>query len=124
MRVLLFCLLLLIWAPKPFWGAEGYIDVTAPTGRKLQLAVAPVTALSGPAALDLALPGAFEVAAVEAGTAGADLVLKCAYAVNGSALTLECRLIDPVLNRELAAKRYTGGLKELRRMGHAFADEV
>jgi len=136
MRVLLFCLLLLIWAPKPFWGAEGYIDVTAPTGRKLQLAVAPVTALSGPAApdlarelaelfgFDLALPGPFEVAAVEAGTAGADLVLKCAYAVNGSALTLECRLIDPVLNRELAAKRYTGGLKELRRMGHAFADEV
>jgi TolB protein len=135
MKILLLLLLLLL-APHPSRAADGYLDVTAPAGRKLQLSIAPATVLSGPAApdlgreladlfgFDLGLFGSFSVAAPGAGTAGADLVLKTAYALNGSALTLECRLFDPVLNRELAAKRYTGGLKELRRMGHAFSDEV
>lgn len=135
MKILLLCLFLL--APQLGYAAEEYIDVTAPAGRKQpQLAIAPASALSGPAApelarelaelfrFDLGLAGPFEVSAPDAGLAGADLVLKSAYAVDGSALTLECRLYDPVLNRELTAKRYTGGLRELRRMGHAFADEV
>ena len=134
MRLFLLCLLLL--APQFCQAAEGYIDITVPTGRKQQLYIAPTTALSGPAApelgrelsellaFDLGLAGPFSVSAPEAGAAGADLVLKTAYAVNGAGLTLECRLFDPLLNRDLAAKRYTGGMKELRRMGHAFADEV
>ena len=136
MRIILLFLMLLLSAPGVSRGAEGYLDVTAPAGRKQQLYLAPSTALSGPAApelgrevvellaFDLSLAGPFNVSPPEAGAAGADLVLKTAYAVNGTALTLECRLFDPVLNRDVAAKRYTGGLKELRRMGHAFADEV
>lgn len=115
---------------------EGVIDVTGASGRKLQFAIAPATALSGPAApevarelgelfaFDLGLAGEFSVSDPAAGNAGADLVLKSAYAVEGNSLTLECRLVDQVLNRELSAKRYTGTLKDLRRMGHAFADEV
>jgi TolB protein len=135
MKIFLCCLLLLI-APEFCLAAEGFIDVTAPAARKLQLAIAPATALSGPAApevgrelaellgFDLGLAGPFNVALPAAGSAGADLVLKSAYAVNGNALTVECRLVDQILNREVTAKRYTGGMRELRRMGHAFADEV
>jgi TolB protein len=135
MRMLLLFLCLLL-APELSGAAETYLDVTAPAGRKQQLYLAPATALSGPAApevgrevvellgSDLGLAGIFGVSPPEVGSAGANLILKTAYLVNGSALTLECRLFDPVLNRDLAAKRYTGTLKELRRMGHAFADEV
>jgi TolB protein len=135
MRVFLLCILLLV-APELCCAAEGYIDVTAPASRKLQLSIAPATALSGPATpevgrelaelfgFDLGLAGPLNISPPAAGAAGSDLVLKSAYAVNGSTLTLECRLFDQVLNRELTAKRYTGGMKELRRMGHAFADEV
>ena len=115
---------------------DSYIDVVAPAGRKLQLFIEPAKALSGPAvpelgrelgelfAFDLGLAGPFKVSKPEAGAAGADLVLKTSYAVNGTGLTLECRIFDAVLNRELTAKRYTGTLKELRRMGHAFSDDV
>jgi TolB protein len=134
-KIVLVCLLLLL-SPTVFWAAEGFLDVTAPAGRQQKLYIAPATTLSGPAApevgrelsellgFDLGLTGTFSVSAPEAGAAGADLVLKSAYALNGNALTLECRLFDPLLNRDLAAKRYTGTLKELRRMGHAFSDEV
>jgi TolB protein len=135
MRVLLLCMLLLA-APHFCWGADDYITITAPAGKKPQLAIAPSTALSGPAspetarelaelfAFDLGLTGLFTVSSPSEPTAGAAMVLKSAYAVIGNALTLECRLYDQILNRELAAKRYTGGPKELRRMGHAFSDEV
>jgi TolB protein len=135
MKIFLLCILLLL-APVLGLAAEGYIDITAPANQKQQLYIAPTTVLSGPVApevgrelaelfvFDLGLAGPFNVSAPAAGTAGANLVLKSAYTVNGTALTLECRLFDPVLNRELAAKRYTGALKELRRMGHAFSDEV
>ena len=37
---------------------------------------------------------------------------------------LECRLYDVAKETELTAKRYTGEMKDLRRMGHAFSDEV
>jgi TolB protein len=135
MKIFLLIMLLLM-VPGGCWGGDGYIDITAPVTRKPQLYIAPSTALSGPAspelareladllAFDLGLADIFSVSAPAAGVAGADLVLKSAYAVSGNSLTLECRLFDQVLNHELTAKRYTGGMKELRRMGHAFADEV
>jgi TolB protein len=135
MKFLVLCMLLLI-APQSCWSAEGVIDVTAPVSRKPQLYVAPPTALSGPAEpemahelavllqYDLSIAGPFSVLPPEAGSAGAALVLKSAYSVNAGSLTVECRLFDQVLNHELTAKRYTGSKKELRRMGHAFADEV
>jgi TolB protein len=135
MKYLLLVLMLLMPA-QTIRAVEGYLDVTAPAGRKQQLYVAPATLLSGNAApevgrelgelfvFDLGLAGQFNVTAPENGGSGADLVLKTAYGVADGSFTLECRLFDPALNRDLAAKRYSGTLKDLRRMGHAFADEV
>lgn len=136
MKIILFCLMLLMAPGVTRAADEAVLDVTAPAGRKLQLALAPAAPLSGEPApevareltdlfeFDLRLAGIMEVAHPSAGTAGADLLLRSGYAVSGNSLTLECRLVDQVLNRELTAKRYTGGIKDLRRMGHAFSDEV
>ena len=135
MRTILLLIMLLL-APQMALAAEGYIDVTAPVSRKLKLFIAPTTPLSGQVTpevsrelselfgLDLSLAGPFEISATETAGTGSDLVLKSAYSAQGNAITLECRLFDQVLNREVTAKRYSGGAKELRRMGHAFSDEV
>jgi len=135
MMVFLLCLLLLI-PHELSRAADSYIDVTAPAGRKLQLFIEPARILSGVAvpelgrelgelfAFDLGLAGPFKVSTPETGAAGAGLVLKTSYAVNGTGFTLECRIFDAVLNRELTAKRYSGSINELRRMGHAFSDDV
>jgi len=129
-------LLLLCLVPQVCQTADPYVEITAPSNRKLQLYLAPATTLSGAPSPDLArelagllsfdlsLAGVFSVAGAETNQSGAVLVLKSAYALSPAGLTLECRLFDTVLNRELAAKRYTGSAKDLRRMGHAFADEV
>ena len=134
MKLILLCSLLML-LPQ-VCRADGYTEITAPVTRKPQLYLAPTTALSGPAApdaarelaelldYDLGLTGIFSVVSPPAGPAGSDLVLKSGYAVKDGGFTLECHLIDQVLNREVAAKRYTGSMKELRRMGHAFVDEI
>ncbi|GFO65932.1 protein TolB [Geomonas paludis] len=131
MRILLI-LLLLVLGPQGF-AAESYLDVTAPTSGKMKLAIGPTTALSGAVpgdvarelpelfGFDLGIAGPFEIAPGEA--AGA-LLLKSAYGVQGDTAILECRLVDQVLNKEIIAKRYSGRVKDLRRMGHAFSDEV
>jgi TolB protein len=129
-------ILLLLLSPHILF-AEETLDVTAPVTRtQLKVAIAPALPLSGPAApeaakeladlftFDLTLSGLMTVSAGPAAATGADLLLKTAYAVTGNAVTVECRLVDQVLNRELAAKRYSGTMKELRRMGHSFSDEV
>ena len=132
---------------------QNFIEVTAPGNRALQLAIAPTVALSGSAdtgiagelaelfRFDLTLAGLFAVqeARVKEGksgirpgdfdfapwkASGADLLLKTAYSVTGSSFTLECRLYDVIRGTELTAKRYSGDLKELRRMGHTFSDEI
>ena len=130
MRILLLFMLLL--APEFCHAAEGYLDVTAPVSHKLKLYIAPTAPLSGGIepqvaeelsemfGLDLGLAGPFEISP----SAGADLLLKSAYELRDGKVTLECRLVDQVLNREMTAKRYTGSAKDLRRMGHAFSDEV
>ena len=100
MRVFLLCLLLLM--PQQLSrAADSFIDVVAPAGRKLQFFIGPARALSGPAvpelgrelgelfAVDLGLAGPFKVSTPEAGAAGADLVLKTSYAVNGTGLILD-----------------------------------
>ena len=136
MKVFLLCLLLLVMTSEFSRAEDGFIDVTAPAGGKLRLSIDAATPISGPSApelgrelrelftFDLGLTGLFNVSAPAAGTSGADLVLKTAYALKGTELTLECRIFDAVLNRELTGKRYTGPRKDLRRMGHAFSDEV
>ena len=132
MRTILLLLLLLL-APNVF-ATEGYIDVTAPASAKMRLYIAPTAPLAGgqvPAdtarelpelfGFDLGVAGLFDITPDAAASA---LVLKSACMVQGDTATLECHLVDQALNRELAAKRYSGRLKDLRRMGHAFSDEV
>ena len=132
---------------------NSYIEVTAPGNRALQLAIAPPTALAGSADMkiagelaelfrfDMTLAGPFTVqealgiegrSGIRPGdfdfaswkSSGADLLLKTGYSVSGTTLTLECRLYDVARGSELTAKRYTGDLKDLRRMAHTFSDEI
>ena len=136
MRVFLLCLLLLLMTSEFTRAEDGFIDVTAPAGGKLRISIEAATPISGPPspelgrelrelfAFDLGLTGIFKVSTPEAGAAGSDLVLRTSYSLNGTELTLECRIFDAVLNRELTGKRYTGARNDLRRMGHAFSDEV
>jgi TolB protein len=133
-------------------GAE-YIEVTAPGNQSIRLAVARPVPLSGQAnaataqeladifAFDLTLAGPFTVmpapatsadTGIRAGqfsfgqwqSAGADLLLKAGYIVTGTSLVVECRLYDVVKQRELTVKRFTGGTRDLRWMGHSISDEV
>ncbi|GFO53028.1 protein TolB [Geomonas sp. Red276] len=132
-KLLLISILLLL---PGLCSGQTYLDIAAPVSGKPQLVLAPSTTLSGPASpevakelselfsLDLGLAGLFDVTTAGQAAPGAPLLLKSAYAVDGNSLVIECRLLDQVLNRELTAKRYSGSIKELRRMGHAFSDEV
>ena len=153
MKNSLIVLMVVLMTPAFLCAQQGYLEVTAPGNRNLQLAVAPPTLLAGaPDAkiaaeiaelfrFDMTLAGPFTVqeARVTEGksgirpgdfdfapwkSSGADLLLKSGYAVSGATLTLECRLYDVVKGTEITAKRYTGDLKEMRRMGHTFSDEI
>lgn len=132
---------------------QGYLEVTAPGNRAQQLAIAPPASLAGSQnsavageiaelfRFDMTLAGPFAVmeapvaegrGGIKPGTfdfapwkaTGADLLLKSGYSIAGNTLVLECRLYDVTRETELTAKRYTGDLKELRRMAHTFSDEI
>ncbi|HEY6872341.1 MAG TPA: Tol-Pal system beta propeller repeat protein TolB [Geobacteraceae bacterium] len=132
---------------------QAYIEVTAPGNRQLQLAIASPVPLADGAnqatageiaelfRFDMTLAGPFAVQAAPAGEgksgikpgsfdfapwkgAGADFLLKSGYSVSGTTIVLECRLYDVARETEVTAKRYTGGLKEIRRMAHTFSDEI
>ncbi len=149
--LLLVCFLLL--TPACLWAQQGYLEVTAPGNRTLQLAIASPAPLGGnndPAVtrelaelfrFDLTLAGPFTVqetpvtdgkSGIKPGSfdfapwkaTGADLLLKTGYSLSGSTLVLECRLYDVGREAELTAKRYTGDRKDLRRMAHSFSDEI
>lgn len=149
--ILLFSILLL--APAALSAEQGYLEVSAPGNRVLELAIAAPTAISGGAdpalaaelaelfRFDLALAGPFAVreargtdanSGIKPGSfdfapwksSGADLVLKTGYSVSNGTLMIECRLFDVARESELTAKRYTADIKDLRRMGHYFSDEV
>ncbi|HEX9007532.1 MAG TPA: Tol-Pal system beta propeller repeat protein TolB, partial [Bacteroidota bacterium] len=146
-------LLLLLSVPTLLDAQQGYLEITAPGNRALQLAIAPPIPLSGSQdsgvakdiagifGFDMTLAGPFTVQAAAAaegksGTRpgefdfapwkalGTDLLLKSGYSISGSTLILECRLYDVTRGTEVTAKRYTGSLKEVRRMSHTFSDEI
>jgi TolB protein len=152
MKKALFLTIFFLCASMAF-AQQAYIEVTAPGNRALQLAIAPPVALAGSAdtkiagelaelfRFDMTLAGPFTVqeARISEGksgikpgdfdfapwrSTGADLLLKSGYTVSGTTLTLECRLYDLARGSELTAKRYTGELKEMRRMAHTFSDEI
>jgi TolB protein len=55
---------------------------------------------------------------------GAESLIKGTYSLNGDKLAVEARLFDVVNHRLLTGRRYVGEAKDVRRMGHAFADLV
>ncbi len=153
MKKIFLVMALLIFPAAVFAASQGYLEVTAPGTRLLQLAIAPPVALAGPEnsafskdivdalRFDMTLAGPFNVTTspVTEGTsgirpgdfdftpwkaAGADLLIKTGYSQANGNVTLECRLYDVVRSQELAAKRYSGSAKELRRMAHTFSDEI
>lgn len=55
---------------------------------------------------------------------GALALVKGWYTVSGATLTVEVRLFDVYQRRQIVGKRYNGGVGDLRRMAHRFADEI
>ncbi len=152
-KVLFIMTLLGLLLPAVLSAQEGYLEVTAPGNRQIQLAIAPPQSLTGAAKpevakeiaevlqFDLTLAGPFAVraGAINQGTsgirhgefdfavwqaAGAELLIKSGYTLAADSVTVEYRLYDVIKQQELAAKRYTGRLADLRRITHTFADEV
>jgi TolB protein len=131
---------------------QSFLDVTAPGNRQLQLAIPYAASLNGTPIsavmneindvlrFDLTLAGPFSVmtgtgapsGGIRPGefdfgpwkAAGADLLVKSAYKVSGNALTLEFRLFDVTRGKELIAKRYSGTLRDLRKITHLFDDQI
>lgn len=57
-------------------------------------------------------------------TIGADLLLKTGYVIDGEEVMVEFRLYDVHGEKQLQSWVYTGKRKFLRKMAHAFADEI
>ena len=55
---------------------------------------------------------------------GARLLVKGQCTLDGESVSLEARLYDVSERRQLGGKLYKGGKRDVRRMGHRFADEV
>lgn len=146
-------LIIAILLPIPLQSQEDYVRVTAPGNRKLQLAIAQPKTLSGnpiPAVaqeiadvqqFDLTLAGPFEVVRPQVSetsggikpgdfdmaswrATGADLLIKSGYTSTGDSITIESRLFDVTTGKELAAKRYSGSKRDLRKIVHTFSDDV
>ncbi len=150
--LLLILVLAIAGMPATLFSQEEFIRVTAPGNKPLTLMVAPPVPMdSAPRdaiarevtelfQFDLTLAGSFTVTTptvtenrgIRPGefsfapwqNAGATLLIKSGYTVNGSTLILEFRLYDVIRERELLAKRYSGNIKELRRMAHTFSDDL
>lgn len=131
---------------------ESYLEVTASGNGQLSLAVATPFRLEGSEnpevvrevadvlAFDMTLSGLFQVATkdLERGgirpgefsyipwkTDGAKLIVKSGYSVTApDRLLLELRLYDVLQEKQLTAKRFSGSTGEVRRMAHAFSDEI
>ena len=145
--------LLLLCIPSLLQAQQGYLEVTAPGNRQMQLAIAqPVSLFGGQNAdiakgisevfnFDLTLAGPFTVmpappsesrSGIRPGefdfapwqAAGANLLVKSGYTLSADSLTIEFRLYDVSRGRELVAKRYSGKRADLRKMVHTFSDEI
>ena len=130
---------------------ESYLEVTASGSNQGSLAVATPIRLEGienpgvarevvdALTFDLTLSGLYRVAVgdLERGgirqgefnyapwKAGSDtLLLKSGYSITGDRLTLELRLFDILLEKQITAKRLAGSVKDVRRLAHAFSDEI
>lgn len=57
-------------------------------------------------------------------TIGAEGLVKGGFSVQGEDVTVELRLFDVFQNKERVGKRYTGRLRDYRRIAHKFVDEI
>lgn len=67
-------------------------------------------------------PGEFNVAPWR--SIGTDLLLKTGYLIDGEEVMVEFRLYDVQAEKQVQSSVYTGKRKFLRKMAHAFADEI
>lgn len=150
---ILACAVLLLLSMQQSVLAENYIEVTASGNRQQRLAIVPPQpqgGLTNPAlanelaeaiSFDLTmsgivtaekrdaapLPGGLGLASIDYSpwlSAGFDLLIRGEYILHGADLTIEFRLYDVSAKRLLAAKRFLGKERELRRYAHSFSDEV
>jgi TolB protein len=57
-------------------------------------------------------------------TIGAEGLVKGGFAVQGDEIAVELRLFDVYQNKERIGKRYTGRVRDYRRIAHKFVDEI
>ncbi|HEY7165172.1 MAG TPA: Tol-Pal system beta propeller repeat protein TolB [Candidatus Binatia bacterium] len=57
-------------------------------------------------------------------TIGAEGLVKGSFSVQGEEVTVELHLYDVFQNKERIGKRYTGRIKDFRRIAHKFSDEI
>jgi TolB protein len=55
---------------------------------------------------------------------GAEGLVKGGFSVQGDEITVELRLFDVFQNKERIGKRYTGRVRDFRRIAHKFVDEI
>lgn len=150
---LLFCLLFLAAAPREGGGVL-YIDINAPGGRRMPVAVADLAVVSGDQELgrsipqviadDLRMTALFDVIPRQAHLekitpghfagrplsfpdwklAGAEAVVIGLVAARGDEITVEMRLYDVTLGTMMAGKRYTAPTRRARTVAHRFANEI
>ncbi|MEI8355605.1 MAG: hypothetical protein WCG31_05895 [Deltaproteobacteria bacterium] len=148
------CLIItLLLFPSASFADPRYTEVTAQGNRQVYLAIAPVKNLGGTPnetiareigdilKFDLNLAGPFSILTGSANEAssgirpgefdfapwrsiGAAFLIKSGYAITGNSITLEFRMYDVLNGKSLDSKRYTGILKDLRKMTHTFSDET
>src|SRR5437016_3117871 len=57
-------------------------------------------------------------------TIGAEGLVKGGFSVQGDEVSVELRLFDVYQNKERIGKRYTGRVRDFRRIAHKFVDEI
>jgi TolB protein len=135
-------------------GAVLYIDINAPGGKRMPIALPDFVVTGGNASLgrdipetiagDLAMTSLFDVIARAAylerivsghfegrpvsfpdwKMIGAEALVIGKAEVRGETMTAEMRLYDATLGNLMAGKKYTGSVREYRKMAHMFANEV
>lgn len=57
-------------------------------------------------------------------TLGAEALVKGGFRIDGDGLAVELRLFDVFQAKEIVGKRYSGRVRDFRRIAHKFADEI